>query len=125
MHAAGQFKMLQHRLETILQNVESAGTVELFSQKRKHQVYEEMIECVSVHHKLIWYSESMERLFMYITLGQLLSSAILLCVTGLQVFLVSIYRKEEEGEDLPLFSRFFSGKEGRKRIRYVTQANVK
>lgn len=90
MHAAGQFKMLQHRLETILQKVERAGTVELLSKKRKRQVYEEIIECIGIHHKLIWYSERMERLFMYTTLCQLLSSAVLLCVSGLQIFLVSI-----------------------------------
>ncbi|KAF3054605.1 Odorant receptor 037, partial [Nylanderia fulva] len=87
MHAAGQFKMLQHRFETILQKVERTGTVEMLTQKKKHQVYEEIIECVAIHHKLIWYSESMERLFMYTTLCQLLSSAILLCVSGLQIFL--------------------------------------
>ncbi|XP_072758672.1 uncharacterized protein [Anoplolepis gracilipes] len=87
MHTAAQFKMLQHRLETIIQKVEREGTVELVSQKRKNQVYEEIIDCVMVHHKLIWYSEQMERLFMYTTLCQLMVSAVLLCVSGLQIFL--------------------------------------
>lgn len=90
MHIAGQFNILQHRMKNILQKVERRGTVELFNQKGKYQVYEEIIECITIHHKLIWYSKAMERLFMYTTLFQLLSSSVLLCVSSLQIFLVSI-----------------------------------
>ncbi|XP_070160253.1 odorant receptor 13a-like isoform X2 [Polyergus mexicanus] len=87
MHTAGQFKMLQHRLETIFQNIERKDSVEFFDGKREHQVFEEIIECVTIHRKLIWYSERMEYFFMYTTLAQLLVSSVLLCVSGLQIFL--------------------------------------
>ncbi|KAM0727265.1 Odorant receptor 13a [Formica fusca] len=96
MHTAGQFKMLQHRLETIFQKVERKDTVEFFDEKREHQVFEEIIECVTIHRKLIWYSERMEYFFMYTTLAQLLVSSVLLCVSGLQIFLghgMSIVRR--------------------------------
>jgi len=90
MHTAGQFNILQHRIETILQKVERGGTVEINQKGKVYFVYEEIIECITIHHKLIGYSEAMERLFMYTTLFQLLVSSILLCVSGLQIFLVSI-----------------------------------
>ncbi|KAL6435405.1 hypothetical protein ACFW04_005413 [Cataglyphis niger] len=89
MHTAGQFKMLQHRLETIIQKVERQNIVELFNEKGERQVFEEVIECITIHRKLIWYSEKMEYFFMYTTLAQLLVSSVLLCVAGLQIMLVS------------------------------------
>ncbi|KAL6435404.1 hypothetical protein ACFW04_005412 [Cataglyphis niger] len=87
MHTAGQFKMLQHRLETIIQKVERQDIIELFDQKESHNVFEKTVECVTIHCKLIWYSERMEHFFMYTTLAQLLISSILPCVSCLQLIL--------------------------------------
>ncbi|KYN34223.1 Odorant receptor 49b [Trachymyrmex septentrionalis] len=87
LHTAGQFKILQHRLRSILMRVERTGTVRLFNEKQKQKVYEKLRECIILHHELIWYSEKMEQIFMYSTLCQLLVSGIMLCVAGFQVFL--------------------------------------
>ncbi|KYM78584.1 Odorant receptor 49b [Atta colombica] len=87
LHTAGQFKILQHRLRSILMRVERIGSVRLFNEKQKQKVYEKLRECVILHHELIWYSEKMEQIFMYSTLCQLLVSGIMLCVAGFQVFL--------------------------------------
>ncbi|XP_018349251.1 PREDICTED: uncharacterized protein LOC108752717 [Trachymyrmex septentrionalis] len=81
------FKILQHRLRSILMRVERTGTVRLFNEKQKQKVYEKLRECIILHHELIWYSEKMEQIFMYSTLCQLLVSGIMLCVAGFQVFL--------------------------------------
>lgn len=90
MHTAGQFKILQHRLQTIFERIERAGTVKSLDTKIEQEVYEEIRKCVMFHHELIWYSEKMEGIFMYTTLCQLLVSGVMLCVAGFQVFLVSI-----------------------------------
>ncbi|KAG5312257.1 OR49B protein, partial [Acromyrmex insinuator] len=87
LHTAGQFKILQHRLKSILMRVERTDTVKLLIEKQKQKVYEKLRECVILHHELIWYSEKMEQIFMYSTLCQLLVSGIMLCVAGFQVFL--------------------------------------
>ncbi|TGZ55718.1 Odorant receptor Or2 [Temnothorax longispinosus] len=87
LHTAGQFKILQHQLGTILDRVERVGTVRSFDEKQRQGVYEKIKECVVVHHELIWYSEKMEQIFMYTTLCQLLVSGVMLCVAGFQVFL--------------------------------------
>ncbi|KAG5334342.1 OR49B protein, partial [Acromyrmex charruanus] len=87
LHTAGQFKILQHRLKSILMRVERTDTVRLLIEKQKQKVYEKLRECVILHHELIWYSEKMEQIFMYSTLCQLLVSGIMLCVAGFQVFL--------------------------------------
>lgn len=106
MHTAGQFKILQRQLETILERVEPADTERMLGEKHREEVYERIKECIILHHELIWYSEKMEKIFMYTTLCQLLVSGIMLCVAGFQVFLVSIYthfckrneRERERGE---------------------------
>ncbi|XP_018395951.1 PREDICTED: uncharacterized protein LOC108774355 [Cyphomyrmex costatus] len=87
LHTAGQFKILQHRLKTILKKVEQTDTIRSLDEKQKQKVYEKLKECVILHHKLIWYSEKMEQIFMYPTLCQLLVSGVMLCVAGFQVFL--------------------------------------
>lgn len=91
LHTAGQFKILQHRLETILDSFEQASTVGSLDEKQRQGIYEKIKKCVMLHHELIWYSEKMEQIFMYTTLCQLLVSGIMLCVAGFQVFLVSMY----------------------------------
>lgn len=92
MHAAGQFKLLQHRLESILERIGQIGTLESFDEKVKQAIYEEVRGCVVQHQELIWYSEKMEGIFMYTTLCQLLVSSVMICVAGFQMFLVSTYR---------------------------------
>ncbi|XP_011348709.1 odorant receptor 49b [Ooceraea biroi] len=87
IYTAGQFKLLQHRLETALERVVCTDIVKSLDQKRKQELYEEIKRCVIFHHELIWYSEKMESIFMYTTLCQLMVSGILLCVAGFQVFL--------------------------------------
>lgn len=103
IHAAGQFKLLQRRLETVLERVGQAGTLG-FDQKAKWAIHEEVRGCVLQHQELIWYSEQMENIFMYMTLGQLLASSIMICVAGFQIFLVSVYMftfgKRESTADL-------------------------
>ncbi|XP_025155332.1 uncharacterized protein LOC105189252 [Harpegnathos saltator] len=87
MHTAGQFKLLQHRLETILERIGQAGDLGSLDEKTKRAVHEEIRGCVLQHQELIWYSEKMEGLFMYTTLCQLLVSSVMICVAGFQVFL--------------------------------------
>ncbi|XP_011691922.1 PREDICTED: odorant receptor Or2-like [Wasmannia auropunctata] len=87
LHTAGQFKILQHRLGSILKRVERTDTVRSLDEKQRRGVYENLRECVKLHHELIWYSEKMEQIFMYTTLCQLLVSGVMLCVAGFQVFL--------------------------------------
>ncbi|KAL6260249.1 hypothetical protein P5V15_007782 [Pogonomyrmex californicus] len=91
IHTAGQFKILQHRLGTILKRVEGTGIVRSFDEKGNRKVYQEIRECIMLHHDLIWYSEKMGGIFMYTTLCQLLVSSVMLCVAGFQMFLVSTY----------------------------------
>ncbi|KAH0952546.1 OrJ1 [Eciton burchellii] len=88
INIAGQFKLLQHRLETIVERILSTDSTESFHRKRKQdKFYEEIRKCVISYHELISYSEKTTGFFMFTTLCQLIISSILLCVTGFQVFL--------------------------------------
>ncbi|XP_014478929.1 PREDICTED: uncharacterized protein LOC106746647 [Dinoponera quadriceps] len=87
LHSAGHFKLLQHRLETLLKRFGQAGTLESLDEKTKQVIHEKVRECVLQHQELIWYSEKMEKLFMYPTLCQLLVSSVMICVAGFQMFL--------------------------------------
>ncbi|XP_070526360.1 odorant receptor Or2-like [Cardiocondyla obscurior] len=83
LHTAGQFKILQRRLKSILKSAKETDVIKTRSQR----VYKKLRECVLMHHELIWYSEKMEQVFKYTTLCQLLVSSVMLCVAGFQVFL--------------------------------------
>nr|XP_012214848.1 PREDICTED: uncharacterized protein LOC105667580 [Linepithema humile] len=87
LHIAGQFKLLQHRLETILERINRVDTVKSFDERKKREMYEEIKRCIVLHQELIWYCEQIQHIFMYSTLCQLLVSGIMLCVAGFQVFL--------------------------------------
>lgn len=91
MHTAGQFKLLQHRIETVLNTVQKGSALKLLNEKEGQEIYEEMRKCIMLHQELIWYSNKMKYIFNYTTLCQLLVSSIMLCVAGFQVFLVSIF----------------------------------
>lgn len=89
MNTAGQFKILQHRVESILERVARTDIAESLDRKRKQvEFHEEMRRCVTQHHELIRYSEKIESIFTYTTLCQLIVSGVMVCVTGFQVFLV-------------------------------------
>ncbi|KOX69023.1 Odorant receptor Or2 [Melipona quadrifasciata] len=56
LHVAGQFKILQNRLETIFGN---------FSEEKSFETYEEFKECIIYHHLLITYVEKLECVFCF------------------------------------------------------------
>ncbi|XP_047360262.1 odorant receptor Or2-like isoform X1 [Vespa velutina] len=82
MHAAGQFKILQHKLETIFDwdvNV-SLKTVITLNNERLN-------DCIKRHNELINYIDKLENIFTHTMLCQLLISSVMLCVAGFQMFL--------------------------------------
>lgn len=91
LHTAGQFKLLQHRLRTVLARIKPAGDLESLDEKTRQAIHEKVRECVLQHQELIWYSDKMEGIFMYTTLCQLLVSSVMICVAGFQMFLVGVH----------------------------------
>ncbi|XP_015183802.1 PREDICTED: odorant receptor Or2-like [Polistes dominula] len=86
---AGQFRILQHRLEILLdKSVLCYMTQDKVCQDEDaRETFEEFKRCVKHHRMLIDYVEQLEKIFTMSTLCQLLMSGILLCVAGFQVFL--------------------------------------
>ncbi|KAI4498428.1 hypothetical protein M0802_006607 [Mischocyttarus mexicanus] len=86
---AGQFRILQHRLEILFdKSVLCYMTRDKVSQlEDSEETFKEFKRCVKHHRMLIDYVEELERIFTMSTLCQLLMSGILLCVAGFQVFL--------------------------------------
>ncbi|KAK1137082.1 hypothetical protein K0M31_001609 [Melipona bicolor] len=80
LHVAGQFKILQNRLETIFGN---------FSEEKSFETYEEFKECIIYHHLLITYVEKLECVFCFPLMFQLLMSSIVLCLSGFQLTMAS------------------------------------
>ncbi|XP_035728389.1 odorant receptor Or2-like [Vespa mandarinia] len=86
---AGQFRILQHRLETLFDNSI------LYSRKNEYisldddalKTFREFKRCVEHHRTLFDYVDELERIFTTATLFQLLMSSIMLCVAGFQLFM--------------------------------------
>ncbi|KAL2714499.1 odorant receptor Or2-like, partial [Vespula squamosa] len=82
MHVAGQFKILQHKLETIFDWDIKVSLKTIISVNKKR-----LNDCIKRHNELINYVEKLENIFTHTMLCQLLISSIMLCVAGFQMFL--------------------------------------
>lgn len=83
MHAAGQFKILQHKLETIFDWDIKVSLKTIISVNKKR-----LNDCIKRHNELINYVDKLENIFTHTMMCQLLISSIMLCVAGFQMFLV-------------------------------------
>ncbi|KAF7386890.1 hypothetical protein HZH66_011342 [Vespula vulgaris] len=82
MHAAGQFKILQHKLETIFDWDIKVSLKTIISVNKKR-----LNDCIKRHNELINYVDKLENIFTHTMMCQLLISSIMLCVAGFQMFL--------------------------------------
>nr|KAF7410971.1 hypothetical protein H0235_013578 [Vespula pensylvanica] len=85
---AGQFKILQHRLEILFDNSISytKNNEYVIQEEDAPETFQEFKRCVEHHRLLIDYVDELERIFAMATLCQLLMSSVMLCVVGFQVF---------------------------------------
>ncbi|KAI4498423.1 hypothetical protein M0802_006602 [Mischocyttarus mexicanus] len=83
IHAAGQFKILQHKLI----NIFDWDLKDSLKQTISINYENKLTDCVKRHNELINYVKKLEHIFTYTMMCQLLISSIMLCVAGFQVFL--------------------------------------
>lgn len=91
MHVAGQFKMLQHRLETIFDWDIGAPLKAVTTTNNQR-----LNDCIRRHNELIDYVGKLENIFTHTMLCQLLISSVMLCVAGFQMFLVKKKKKKDK-----------------------------
>ncbi|XP_014608902.1 PREDICTED: odorant receptor 49b-like [Polistes canadensis] len=91
LHAAAQFRILQHRLVKIdhEKKLENNDTPDFYSFNRLQFVYNELKKCIVQHQMLINYCEDLNHVFTFIILGQVLLFSILICLVGYEILIVS------------------------------------
>lgn len=86
IHTAGQFRILQHRLIKVYQENDIRY---YYNINQLQAVYNRFKELVMQHQMLIKYSQDLNHVFTFITLGQVLIFSILICLVGYEIFIVS------------------------------------
>lgn len=86
IHTAGQFRILQHRLIKVYQENDIRY---YYNINQLQAVYDRFKELVMQHQMLIKYSQDLNHVFTFITLGQVLIFSILICLVGYEIFIVS------------------------------------
>lgn len=79
----GRFKILQGQMKNI------CGSLNLSNEENRKEISDKLKELVEHHESLTIYVSRMEDIFSIFLFCQLLTSAILICVAGFQVFMVS------------------------------------
>ncbi|RLZ02232.1 Odorant receptor 28 [Cephus cinctus] len=98
IHAAGQFKMLQHRFALVYDGdnkQEMPITDKLHFMKDSEEIYIKFKDCVKHHKILIDYTEKVQSVFTFIILCQILISSLMMTMAGFQALLThgSIIRR--------------------------------
>lgn len=83
----GQFKILQRRLKII------CDSLNLNSEKNSQELRDELKELIEYHKSLTIYISKMEDIFSFHLFFLIFVATVMICVTGIQVFLVSVYKK--------------------------------
>lgn len=86
IHTAGQFRILQHRLIKVY---EENDIRYYYNINQLQAVYNRFKELVMQHQMLIKYSQDLNHVFTFITLGQVLIFSVLICLVGYEIFIVS------------------------------------
>lgn len=91
LHAAAQFRILQHRLVKIdhEKKLENNDTCDSYSINQLQFVYNKLKKCIVQHQMLINYCEDLNHVFTFIILGQVLLFSILICLVGYEILIVS------------------------------------
>lgn len=86
LHVAGQFRILQHRLETMyrVHNKENSGG------SAAENYYNVFKECVQQHQMLIEYCNKIGNVFNVFALIQVSMFSLLICVVGYMILMVSL-----------------------------------
>ncbi|XP_054008379.1 odorant receptor 13a-like [Hylaeus anthracinus] len=87
LHVAGQFRILQYRLE----NMKGAIKASKHSGNCKDKYYDAFKTCVQQHQALIAYCDKLEEVFSFYSLGQVFLFSLLICLDGYMVLVVSTY----------------------------------
>ena len=90
----GQFKMLRRRLKNI-HNSENRAFV-----KNREDLSDNLKTCIKHHKELILYITCLEEIFSFILFSQILISAILMCVSGFQVFMVTTINRKKNFKNI-------------------------
>ncbi|KAI4498332.1 hypothetical protein M0802_006511 [Mischocyttarus mexicanus] len=89
LHAAAQFRILQHRILKIDHGkiMESNDTSDYYSINRSKLIYNKLKECIVQHQMLINYCNDLNHVFTFIILGQVLLFSILICLVGYEILI--------------------------------------
>lgn len=122
---AGQFKILQHRLEILFDNsiLYTKNNEYVIHEDDAPETFQEFKRCVEHHRMLIDYVDELERIFAMATLCQLLMSSVMLCVVGFQVFVVRSRKKKKE-EYIYIYIKKNEKKRERKRNCNITISQI-
>ncbi|KAK0072836.1 hypothetical protein PV326_014074, partial [Microctonus aethiopoides] len=97
MYAAGQFRILQRRLQLSCANNNWKGVDsdadDSHTKLTIASTYAVLRDCIKQHQALILYMERVENLFSTIMLAQTLGSVLEICFSGFQILLVMYKRK--------------------------------
>ncbi|KAK0161465.1 hypothetical protein PV327_009932 [Microctonus hyperodae] len=91
LYAAGQFRILQRRIQLSCANTNWKGASSDENSYTKSTIastYAVLRDCVQQHQALILYMERVENLFSTIMLAQTLGSVLEICFSGFQILLV-------------------------------------
>lgn len=94
LHVASQFRILQHRLRSI--NNATKNQIEEYESDARLSYYSNMCctklrNCVQQHQMLIEYCKKLENIFTLIVLAQVMFLAMVICLVGFQLLLVSYF----------------------------------
>lgn len=95
LHVASQFRILQHRLNSInnvIKNqIDSQESDEKYLSHCANICYIKLKNCVQQHQMLAEYCKKLETIFTVIVLGQVTFLAMIMCLVGFQLFLVGMH----------------------------------
>ncbi|XP_076175222.1 uncharacterized protein LOC143150656 [Ptiloglossa arizonensis] len=90
LHVASQFRVLQHRLINLNNNVKDRMHNRCPDESLSsyaHTSYQKLRKCVRQHQALTEYCRLLENIFAMMILGQVLFLAMIICLVGYQIFL--------------------------------------
>ncbi|XP_066581975.1 odorant receptor 10-like [Prorops nasuta] len=93
IHLAYQFKILQRKLPKVCdwnhdtKESELAREDEEYALKITTRIYDGLKDCIRSHQRLIKYSEEVEKIFNFLSMGQVLVISFVICMVGFQIFL--------------------------------------